>query len=116
MNDIIAQGFPISLTYGSLSFLVATTVGVALGIAAAIKHNSWIDYFAVGLGIAAQALPNFIMGPILILTFTLWLGWLPGRWLEWRSMAVSESCPLSRWPHPTWDRSPGLHARRCWRF
>ncbi len=78
VNDIIAQGFPISLTYGSLSFLVATTVGVSLGIAAAIKHNSWIDYFAVGLGIAAQALPNFIMGPILILTFTLWLGWLPG--------------------------------------
>ena len=78
VNDIIAQGFPISLTYGSLSFLVATVVGVSLGIAAAIKHNSWIDYFAVGLGIAAQALPNFIMGPILILTFTLWLGWLPG--------------------------------------
>ena len=78
VNDIVAQGFPISLTYGSLSFLVATVIGVGLGIAAAIKHNSWIDYFAVGLGIAAQALPNFIMGPILILTFTLWLGWLPG--------------------------------------
>ena len=78
VNDIITQGFPISLTYGSLSFLVATVIGVSLGIAAAIKHNSWIDYFAVGLGIAAQALPNFIMGPILILTFTLWLGWLPG--------------------------------------
>ncbi|SDX73391.1 oligopeptide transport system permease protein [Ruegeria halocynthiae] len=78
VNDIIAQGFPISLTYGSLSFLLATAVGVSLGIAAAIKHNSWIDYIAVGLGIAAQALPNFIMGPILILTFTLWLGWLPG--------------------------------------
>lgn len=78
VNDIIAQGFPISLTYGFLSFIVATLVGVGLGIAAAIRHNSWIDYFAVGLGIAAQALPNFIMGPILILTFTLWLGWLPG--------------------------------------
>ncbi|MGV6804303.1 MAG: oligopeptide ABC transporter permease OppB [Ruegeria sp.] len=78
VNDIIAQGFPISLTYGFLSFIVASLVGVGLGIAAAIRHNSWIDYFAVGLGIAAQALPNFIMGPILILTFTLWLGWLPG--------------------------------------
>ncbi len=78
VNDIIAQGFPISLTYGSLAFLVATLVGVGLGIAAAIRHNSWIDYTAVSLGIAAQALPNFIMGPILILTFTLWLGWLPG--------------------------------------
>lgn len=78
VNDIIAQGFPISLTYGSLSFLVATLIGVSLGIAAAIRHNSWIDYFAVSLGIVAQALPNFIMGPILILTFALWLGWLPG--------------------------------------
>ena len=78
VNDIIAQGFPISLTYGTLSFIVATLIGVSLGIAAAIRHNSWIDYFAVSLGIVAQALPNFIMGPILILTFTLWLGWLPG--------------------------------------
>jgi len=78
VNDIIAHGFPISFTYGSLSFLAATVVGVSLGIAAAIRHNTWIDYFAVGLGIAAQALPNFIMGPILILTFTLWLGLLPG--------------------------------------
>ena len=78
VNDIIAQGFPISLTYGTLSFVVATLVGVSLGIAAAIRHNSWVDYFAVSLGIVAQALPNFIMGPILILTFTLWLGLLPG--------------------------------------
>ncbi|TCS67597.1 oligopeptide ABC transporter permease OppB [Primorskyibacter sedentarius] len=78
VNDIIAQGFPISLTYGSLAFLAASLVGITLGIAAAIRHNTWLDYFAVSLGIAAQALPNFIMGPILILTFTLWLGWLPG--------------------------------------
>ncbi len=78
VNDIIAQGFPISLTYGTLAFLAATIVGVVLGIAAAIRHNTWVDYLAVSLGIAAQALPNFIMGPILILVFTLWLGWLPG--------------------------------------
>ena len=78
VNDIIATGFPISLTYGSLAFLAASIVGIALGIAAAIRHNTWIDYIAVSLGIAAQALPNFIMGPILILTFTLWLGLLPG--------------------------------------
>lgn len=77
MNDIVAQGFPITLTYGFLSFLATTTIGVALGIAAAIRHNTWIDYLAASLGIAAQALPNFIMGPILILTFNLWLGLLP---------------------------------------
>ncbi|TDL79650.1 ABC transporter permease subunit [Palleronia sediminis] len=78
VNDIIANGFPISLTYGGLSFLAATVLGAGLGVLAAIRHNSWIDYGAVSLGIAAQALPNFIMGPILILVFTLWLGLLPG--------------------------------------
>ncbi|MCL4161042.1 UNVERIFIED_CONTAM: hypothetical protein GTU68_062208 [Idotea baltica] len=78
VNDIIAHGFPISLTYGFLAFLVATLVGLTLGIVAAIRHNTWIDYIAVGLGVAAQALPNFVMGPILILVFTLWLGLLPG--------------------------------------
>lgn len=78
VNDIIAQGFPVTLKYGFWSFVVAVTVGVSLGAVAAIKHNSWIDYFAVGVSIGAQVLPNFVMAPILVLVFTLWLGWLPG--------------------------------------
>ena len=78
VNDIIRQGFPVTLTYGAWSFLVAVVVGVALGIAAAVCHNSWLDYLAVGVSIGAQVLPNFVMAPILTLVFTLWLGWLPG--------------------------------------
>ncbi len=78
VNDIIAQGFPVTLTYGFWSFVVAVTFGVSLGVAAAINQNTWIDYFAVGVSIGAQVLPNFVMAPILLLVFTLWLGWLPG--------------------------------------
>ncbi len=78
VNDVIAQGFPITLTYGLWSFVVASTVGISLGVVAAIKQNSWIDYLAVAFSFSAQALPNFVMGPILILIFTLYLGWLPG--------------------------------------
>ena len=78
VNEIIAKGFPITLTYGSISFVLAVTVGVSLGISAAIYHNSWLDYFAVGISIGAQVLPNFVMAPILVLVFTLMLGWLPG--------------------------------------
>lgn len=78
VNDVIAQGFPVTLTYGFWSFVVAVTVGVSLGVAAAIKQNSWLDYLAVGISIGAQVLPNFVMAPILLLVFTLWLGWLPG--------------------------------------
>ncbi len=78
VNDIIAQGFPVTLTYGFWSFVVAVSVGVSLGVAAAIRQNSWLDYLAVGISVGAQVLPNFVMAPILVLTFTLWLGWLPG--------------------------------------
>ncbi|MBE0413349.1 oligopeptide ABC transporter permease OppB [Yoonia sp.] len=78
VNDVIAQGFPVTLTYGFWSFVVAVTIGVSLGVAAAIKHNTWLDYLAVGISIGAQVLPNFVMAPILLLIFTLWLGWLPG--------------------------------------
>ncbi len=78
VNDVIAQGFPVTLTYGFWSFVVAVGVGVTLGAAAAIYHNSWLDYLAVGISIGAQVLPNFVMAPILVLTLTLWLGLLPG--------------------------------------
>ncbi len=91
VNEIIAQGFPVTLAYGSVSFVVAVLVGVALGIAAAIRHNTWLDYLAVGVSIGAQVLPNFVMAPLLLLTFTWWLGWLPGGGWEhgrWEYMVM----------------------------
>ncbi|WP_195819451.1 oligopeptide ABC transporter permease OppB [Roseobacter sp. MH60115] len=78
VNALIGQGFPVTLTYGFWSFLVAVLVGGSLGILAAVRHNTWLDYLAVGISIGAQVLPNFVLAPILVLTFTLWLGWLPG--------------------------------------
>ncbi|MFV0299946.1 MAG: ABC transporter permease subunit, partial [Paracoccus sp. (in: a-proteobacteria)] len=78
VNKLIATGFPITLTYGFLAFALAAVVGIALGSVAAIRHNTWLDYLAVGTSIGAQVLPNFVMAPILVLVFTLWLGWLPG--------------------------------------
>lgn len=78
VNEIIGQGFPITLTYGFWSFVVAVSVGVTLGAVAAVRQNTWIDYLAVGVSIGAQVLPNFVMAPILVIVFTLWLGWLPG--------------------------------------
>lgn len=78
VNQIIAAGFPVTLTYGAIAFVLAVGVGVSLGVVAAVRQNSWLDYCAVGLSIGAQVLPNFVMAPILVLVFTLWLGWLPG--------------------------------------
>ena len=91
VNEIIAQGFPVTLAYGTVSFVVAVVVGVTLGVFAAIRHNTWLDYLAVGVSIGAQVLPNFVMAPILVLVFTLWLRWLPGGgWEggEWQYMVM----------------------------
>ncbi|VDS10306.1 Oligopeptide transport system permease protein OppB [Paracoccus haematequi] len=78
VNQLIADGFPVTLTYGSLAFLAAVAVGITLGTLAAIRQNTWLDYLAVGISIGAQVLPNFVMAPLLVLVLTLWLGWLPG--------------------------------------
>lgn len=79
VNEIIANGFPVTLSYGFFTFVVAVIFGVSLGIIAALRQNSWIDYIAVGFSVAAQALPNFIMAPLLTLVFTLIiLNALPG--------------------------------------
>ncbi|HZY67060.1 MAG TPA: oligopeptide ABC transporter permease OppB [Devosia sp.] len=78
VNDIIEQGFPVTVRYGFFAFILATVVGITLGAVAAVRQNSWIDYFAVGISIGAQVVPNFVIAPLLVLVFTLWLGWLPG--------------------------------------
>jgi oligopeptide transport system permease protein len=78
VNDIIAHGFPVTFAYGFWAFVAASVIGIGLGVVAAIRHNSWIDYLAVGVTIGAQVLPNFVLAPLLVLCFTLWLHWLPG--------------------------------------
>ncbi|HRO14991.1 MAG TPA: oligopeptide ABC transporter permease OppB [Paracoccus sp. (in: a-proteobacteria)] len=84
VNDIIAQGFPVTLTYGAIGFALSVVIGVALGVVAAIRHNTWLDTLAVGVSIGAQVLPNFVIAPILVLVLTLWLRWLPGGgWGGW---------------------------------
>ncbi len=91
VNEIIAQGFPVTLSYGITAFILAVSVGVTLGVLAAVFQNSWLDHVAVGISIGAQVLPNFVMAPILVLIFTLWLGWLPGGGWEggdWRHQVM----------------------------
>ncbi|WP_044616354.1 oligopeptide ABC transporter permease OppB [Gynuella sunshinyii] len=78
VNDLIAEGFPVTLKYGSIAFFLALIIGVSIGIFAALKQNSWQDYSTQGFAIVGQVLPNFVMAPILVLVFTLTLGWLPG--------------------------------------
>jgi oligopeptide transport system permease protein len=78
VNDVIAQGFPVTLTYGFWSAVFVLVLGIPLGIVAALRHNGFWDYSMTGLAIFSQIFPNFVLAPILVLLFTLSWGLLPG--------------------------------------
>ena len=77
VGDIIASGLPYSLTIGFWAVVVASIVGVALGIAGALRRNGVTDYVAGIVGVIGIAIPIFVIGPILQVIFALKLGWLP---------------------------------------
>ncbi|WP_110686165.1 oligopeptide ABC transporter permease OppB [Salinicola aestuarinus] len=81
VTELIAQGFPVSLEIGGLAILLALIVGLPLGIAAALKRNSTVDYVVMGTALTGIAVPNFVLAPIFALVFGVLLGWLPaGGW------------------------------------
>jgi oligopeptide transport system permease protein len=91
VNDIIAQGFPVTLKYGFWSFIIATVLGIAAGVVAAINHNKATDYLVLTIAIIGAVLPGYVLAPIMVLFFTLYLGWLPGGgWEdgEWRYLVM----------------------------
>lgn len=81
VTELIAQGFPVSLEIGGLAILVALLLGLPLGIIAALRRNTMIDYTVMGTALAGIAVPNFVIAPILALVFGVLLAWLPaGGW------------------------------------
>jgi ABC-type dipeptide/oligopeptide/nickel transport system permease component len=81
VTGLIARAWPVTIKIGIPTLLVAYILGTTMGIIAAKKQNSWIDYivsFGSTLGIV---LPNFVVAMWLILFFSIYLGWLdPGGW------------------------------------
>lgn len=77
VGELIAQGLPLSLTLGCAAIALAILVGIPLGVAAALRRNSSVDYGITTLVVAAIALPSFVTGPLFALVFGLYLHWLP---------------------------------------
>jgi len=77
VTSIIMSGLPISATLGVISFLLAVVIGIPLGIAAALRQNSAVDYFAVTFATIFASIPNFVLGILLMVIFSVTLHWLP---------------------------------------
>ncbi len=89
VTELIWGGFPTSLRLGGTAILLASVFGLALGIVAALKQNSAVDYLVMATAMTGITLPNFVVAPLLTLVFGLWLSWLPvGGWGDSWTQAI----------------------------
>lgn len=85
INQIIADGLPISALIGVEALLLAVLGGATLGILAALGHNRLLDHLSIGLAIIGISVPSFILATLLITVFAVRLGILPvATWGTWQ--------------------------------
>jgi len=77
VNDIITRGFPYSLILGLEAIFIALSIGILLGVIAAIRHNKFADYTAMIIAVLGISVPSFIMATALQYVFSMKLGLLP---------------------------------------
>ncbi|MES2500096.1 MAG: nickel ABC transporter permease [Pseudomonadota bacterium] len=75
--DLIKTRYPATLKLAFLSLFIGLSIGVPLGIYAALKANRWQDFIVTIVSVRLSAMPAFWLGPLLMLLFAVWLGWLP---------------------------------------
>ncbi len=81
VNKIILSSLPVSASVGITAYLLALVLGITIGSVAALKQNSIWDYASMALAMFGISVPNFVLGPMLVLFFSLSLYWLPpSRW------------------------------------
>lgn len=77
VNEWIALRFPVSLELGVYGLLVALGLGLGAGVLASLKPNTILDHGPMALAMIGICVPTFVLGPLLVLVFSLKLGWLP---------------------------------------
>ena len=77
--ELLARAWPPSLILGGLGVLIGASLGILLGITAALRRNGWIDYLASAFATMGLTIPVFVISMMLILVFAVWLGWLPAK-------------------------------------
>jgi oligopeptide transport system permease protein len=81
VNEIIEQALPVSLTLGAVALALALLIGIPAGVIGAVHHNRFQDWATMSFSLLGLCIPNFVLGPILIIVFVFLLGWFPaGGW------------------------------------
>lgn len=81
VSMLIWPALKVSAILGSIAFVLAMALGLPMGVLAAARQNTVADHMAMSISIAGICIPNFLLGPLLIMLFAFVLNWLPvGRW------------------------------------
>jgi oligopeptide transport system permease protein len=81
VNEIIRRHLPYSATIGIFAYFLALALGLTAGIIAALKQNTKYDYGVMGLAMFGLSVPNFVLGPLLVMAFSLSIyAFPPARW------------------------------------
>jgi ABC-type dipeptide/oligopeptide/nickel transport system permease component len=75
--ELFKVRYPASIRLALLSLVIGVTIGVPLGVYAALKAGHWQDLVVTIVSVRLSAMPVFWLGPMLMLVFAVWLGWLP---------------------------------------
>lgn len=78
VNYLVGHAFPVSAKLGLAAFILAIVLGVTAGVIAALKQNSKWDFLVMGVAMTGVVIPSFVVAPLLVLVFAIFLKWLPG--------------------------------------
>ena len=82
ISQLLAERIPNTAKLAFLALIIAITIGLPLGVIAALNANNWLDKIATTFSLTLSAMPNFWLGPLMMMVFALWLGWLPVSGME----------------------------------
>jgi ABC-type dipeptide/oligopeptide/nickel transport system permease component len=84
VGELIGRTWPVSIRLGLVTLVIAIPLGMLLGIIAASRQNTWVDYTASSVSTLGLTVPNFVIAIWLVLLFAVQLQWLPtGGWGHW---------------------------------
>ena len=92
--DLLKTRYPATLKLALLALLIGLSIGVPLGVWAALKAGHWQDMMVTIISVRFSAMPAFWLGPILMLLFAVWLGWLPVSGMDSRTSIVLPAITL----------------------
>ena len=92
--DMIKTRYPATLKLAALSLLIGLSIGIPLGVYTALKVGHWQDVMVTIISVRFSAMPAFWLGPILMLLFAVWLGWLPVSGMDSRTSIILPAITL----------------------